>query len=117
MIPQNIKNLAFAEALNSEHRFRLGAVVFNKKHILGSGYNDHIRTHPKSPHPYKTIHAEFAAVIDSLSNNWPSRVSGSSLYVVRLKADNSLGMAKPCKYCQFMLSQVGIRKIYWSVDE
>lgn len=114
MIPRNVKNLAYAEALSSTHKFRLGAVVYHKQAILGSGCNNHLKTHPKSPHPYKTIHAEFAAIIDALGNNWPDSVSNSSLYVVRVKADGSLGYAKPCKYCQFMLAQVGIKKSYWS---
>ena len=113
-IPKSIWKLAEYEATLSPHRFRVGAVVFRNKYALGSGHNNHLKTHPKSPHPFKTIHAEFAAVTNALGNFFEGAVSNGRILVVRLKADGTYGLAKPCKYCMFMLNQVGIKDINWS---
>src|SRR3990167_3376391 len=94
----------------------VGAVFYDGKYILGRGYNDHRKTHPKSPHPFNTIHAEFGAFLDFGWNNSPGSVSKHvKLYVHRLKLDGSDGLAKPCQWCWGMISQLGIKDVRWSV--
>lgn len=110
-----IIRIAKNKAELSQHRFRIGAVVHHGNTIVASGYNKANKTHPRSPHPFKSIHAEFDAVIHALYETRHSNLRGFSIYVHRLKRDGSDGLAKPCVYCQFMLSQVGIEKINYSV--
>ncbi len=115
MKPNNgIKELAIDEARKSPHRFRVGAVVYRRDYRIGWGHNEHLKTHTKSPHPFHSIHAEFAAIMDAISHDGKESIRGASIYVHRLKLDYSSGLAKPCYWCQGMLSQAGIKDIYWS---
>lgn len=113
---RGIIELAIDEARKSPHRFRVGAVIYLRDYRLGWGHNEHLKTHTKSPHPFKSIHAEFAAVLRSASRCGDSSLGerGVSIYVHRLKLDDTSGIAKPCEWCQKMLDQAGIQNIYWS---
>lgn len=113
---RGIIELAIDEARKSPHRFRVGAVVYNRSYRMGWGHNEHLKTHTKSPHPFKSIHAEFAALLHTVSCGGTDylRDRGVSIYVHRLKLDSSSGIARPCEFCQKMLDQAGIRNVYWS---
>lgn len=116
-----IVGLAIREAETSTDRFRVGAVVYRGSRILGLGFNSMDKTHPKSPHPYHSIHAEFDALLDAVNSqaytsfNWSETLHGADIYVHRLKADGTPGLAKPCVYCYQMLRMAGIRKIGYSI--
>lgn len=111
-----IISMAIEEALLSPHRFRIGAVIYKKSHPLGSGHNERLKTHTRSPHPFKSIHAEFAAVMNSVERNGRWELSNyCSIYVHRLKLDGSSGLSKPCQWCDKMLAQLGIKDVHWSV--
>lgn len=112
--------LAIREAKTSRSKFRVGAVVFRGSRILGLGFNSMATTHPKSPHPYKSVHAEFDAVLSAVHNfnsgfGWNDILHGTDIYIHRLKADDTPGLAKPCVYCYRMLGMAGIRKIGYSL--
>ncbi len=110
---ETVKKLAAYEASLSDHRFRVGAVIYKKKAILGRGYNNGNKTHPRSPHPFKSIHAEFSAFLHSF--RFRNDVVGASIYVHRLLANGLPGLSTPCPWCAELLRQVGIKDIYWSV--
>ena len=114
---RKLVNEAKGYAKYSNHeRVRVGAVIYRKDRPLGRGFNYGAKTHPKSPHPYRSTHAEFSALLDYVGTNGVQQVSkGLSIYVHRLKLDGSDGLAKPCQWCQKMLDSVGISEIYWSV--
>lgn len=111
-IPGRVIKLAKLSADRSQHRFRLGAVIFNGREVMGKGWNNACKTHPRSPTPYNTIHAEFAAIADALYD-----VKGCDIYVHRLLADGRPGLARPCTKCMKMLVDAGIRNIYFSIEE
>lgn len=116
MVPSRVIERASRCAALSVHRFRVGAVVY-KRGSWSAGFNKANKTHPRSPHPYKSIHAEFAAVLGAVAMEgvqfgWD--LTGYSIYVHRLKRDGSAGLAKPCEWCQKMLAQVGIKEISYS---
>lgn len=115
-IPEWVVRRAIQSAEWSHHHFRVGAVVWKSKNEWARGCNDATRTHTQSPHPFKTIHAEFAAMLSALEAPYayPGFLRGYKIYVHRLLADGTPGLAKPCIHCQFMLAQVGIKDIYWS---
>ena len=93
-------------------------MVYDGNYIMGRGYNDAIKTHPKSPHPFHSIHAEFAAILNAVGTNGLESVSNAraSIYVHRIKADGSVGIAKPCIWCYKMLDQLPIKDVYWSTE-
>jgi deoxycytidylate deaminase len=88
---------AVQEALKSTViRGKLGAVVFDKKAILGSGRN-HFCARTRYPmaiqhrrYPF-SVHAEMAALLDA-----GPAARGADLLVVRMRHDGTFGMALPC---------------------
>lgn len=111
MATNRVVKLAVDAALASTDRFRVGAVLYRGSKILGIGSNDMRRTHPKSRHPFKAVHAETAALIDSGSD-----VSGARIYVHRIKKSGEPGLAAPCRHCSETLAFFGIRRIEYSND-
>lgn len=96
---------------SSHHTHKMGCVVVNKNEIVGIGFNQ-IKTHPKSPHPFKTLHAEISAILGVSYRD----LKGCTVYVYRETKDGKPAMAKPCQVCEQALKNVGIKKVYFSVD-
>lgn len=105
--------LAEKLAQKSDHEVhKHGAVLVRKNSVIGIGFNQH-KTHSKSTHPFKTIHAEFSAILNSQQESF----EGCELYVVRKRRkDGTLANSKPCISCARMLSSLGIKKVYYSTD-
>jgi tRNA(Arg) A34 adenosine deaminase TadA len=107
--------LAIQQAESSVLQYRMGAVLVKGKTVIGAGCNRN--DHPKlrrwrSRHlfPHTGLHAEMAALWGC---DWKA-LPGTRLYVVRVKRDGSLAMAKPCKVCEELIGWAGIRKVYYS---
>lgn len=107
---KRIIELAIREAEKSAHNFRLGAVIYKGKKIINSGFNQSHKTHPISKHPFSTIHAEVDAIIGTRREE----MHGANIYVHRLLKNGNAGLAKPCRYCESLLGDIGIKRIYWS---
>jgi tRNA(Arg) A34 adenosine deaminase TadA len=95
--------------------FRLAATLFDKKgKIISSGVNSY-KTHPRLA-PFTSfpfIHAEQACIL---------RVGldfceGLNLMVVRVKGDDSLGLAKPCVVCRGLIRNVGIKGVWFTNEQ
>lgn len=108
-------DLAIQQAKQSNMDVRVGAVLVRQKHVLGAGYNR--KDHPflykgkvKRLHTNFGLHAEVAACHSIVS------AKEGTVYVVRLRKDYSIGMAKPCLSCQGYLRIVGIKRVIFSDD-
>ena len=104
------------ECETSTYRFKMGAVIFNKKAIISSGHND-IRS-SSIPDKYKvwpnSIHAEQDAL---LGTDW-NKLKGCSILVMKCsKTLKQLSNAKPCPMCMKVLEHVGIKDIYYSNEQ
>jgi len=106
---------AKAVAMNSpgvgqRNSFRLGAVIVEKNSILSVGNNSY-KTHPLMS--YRTewpfLHAEQLAIIRRGLDN----CEGHDLYVVRILKNLDYAISYPCKVCQQLISDVGIRNIFY----
>lgn len=109
--------VALTMARKSEYiPYKIGACVSRGRRVISAGYNQ-IKTHPlmlRFRNEYVTgLHAEMHACVgvdlDSLN--------GADIYVVRLRKDGSLGMARPCKLCREYLADMGVRRAYFSTSE
>ena len=89
----------------------MGCVLFKKKRFVSFGHNDTRRTHPKSATPYHRVHAELDAVLGVDQKD----LLGCIAYVARIRM-SGLGLASPCKFCREVLSKVGIREVYYTLD-
>lgn len=96
---------------SDHHTHKMGCVIVKGNKVLGSGFNA-LRTHPKSPHVYKSVHAEFMAALGAGTN----RLSGATAYVFRQQKNGTWAMAKPCKYCWQFLMRCGIKEVVYSFE-
>jgi len=102
------KELSFSSSHKQHHH---GAVIAKKNRVLGKGFNQH-KTHSLSNHPYYSVHAELAAILDSRGSN----IEGATLYIYRQKRDGSSANSKPCPYCEQLLRQYGIKDCYYTSE-
>ena len=112
-ITSGIIKLCLLESEKSNHRFKIGAVVFKGSRILSSGHNEIRSSNIPSKHKLynNSVHAEQAAL---LGTDW-NKLKGCSILVMRCsKTKGSLSNAKPCSLCQKLLAHIGIRNIYYS---
>jgi deoxycytidylate deaminase len=99
----NIKfiKIAIREAAKSDHRqHHMAAVLIKGGNIISVGHN--------SGH----LHGEHTC----LNRAWRTDVSGSTVLVVRVRRNGTLGMAKPCPLCMQRLVQAGIKKVTYSTN-
>ncbi len=105
-------NLAKKLSEKSDYHHKIGAVIVKKNRIVGIGFNKPAKTHPASNQPFKTIHAELDAILDSERED----LEGSTLYVYRELKDGSLANAKPCVHCQELINRYKIKKVFFTED-
>lgn len=89
---------------------RIGAIV-KQGNSLYFGANKR-RTHPKSPGPWKFIHAEFDALMACA--RW-TKTEGAEMFVGRYDLNGKPAMAKPCHFCRYMMRRAGIAIVYYSM--
>lgn len=97
---------------SDHHSHKIGCVIVKRNKVLGSGFNV-LRTHPKSPHAYKSIHAEFMAAINVGRED---NLEGATAYVFRQQKNGTWATAKPCKYCWQFLMECGIKEVVYSFE-
>lgn len=89
------------------YRYKVGAVVAMGNRIVSVGINQQ-KTHTKSPSRFKTIHAETHALLRA-----GHRACGGTIYVVRILANGSFGISRPCPDCEALLRSAGIRRMVY----
>lgn len=90
---------AIKEASKARHRqHKFGAVLLKGGKPIQSSHN------------FSHIHAEHAV----LNRAWRQDVEGSTILVIRMRKNGTLGLAKPCKLCMERLAQAGVRKVIYS---
>lgn len=88
--------------LNHRQNFRLGAAGVRKDGVLVASFNG-APCEPEWAH-----HAE--------SRLCRKLTPDSVVAVVRILADGSWCMARPCKGCQICLKRIGVKKVYYSIS-
>jgi deoxycytidylate deaminase len=94
-----------AESLSDHPNYNLGCVIARKSRILGIGFNQ-MKTHPRSKS--FTIHAELKAILNSRCD-----LRGATAYVSR-HTTHSPASARPCRNCEELLAEVGIKKVIFT---
>lgn len=96
---------------SDHHKYKMGCVIARGRKVLGSGFNM-TKTHPKSPHCHRQVHAEFMA---ALSANL-MEIEGATAYIFRQQKDGTWAIARPCKYCMSFLKKCGIKEVIYSFE-
>lgn len=105
---------------------RLGAVLIYKGKVMSVGWNS-TKTSPlqrqlnryrgydvDASEAHNTLHAEVACLTKArdLDIDW----GRASIFVYRIKKDESAGLARPCKGCQALIKSMGIKNVYYSTE-
>lgn len=100
-------------ALNSRHKFMLGAALVIGKTVY-LGWNKAHKTDPSLDCEFPTVHAELDAIKKAgVYRNF----SGAKLYIYRAMRNKHVGLAKPCEACQKLIGRYGINEIYYTIDD
>ena len=93
----------------SKEKFKLGAIICDKKgRVVATGYNRH-KTHPLyGSGNFKMVHAEGAALM--AADRLEIDVAGMTMYIFRHRGH----LSKPCKDCQELLKKYKIKKVFYS---
>lgn len=126
---KNLINKLIVKALSIKSK-RIGAVhvsfILDRNRIVSIGTNNKKKTHPKSYSLHKTIHSELDAILnieiqDECKKyhlqNVSQIVSNLIMFNVRFTRGGNIGNSKPCKYCQRMLSDLGFKEVWYTVEE
>lgn len=114
--------LAATLAQNYEYdsylEYKLCAILVRGGKILSIGYNNRgsapIQKRFAVTKYGESTHAEVDAI---LNGRKLTRLEGSKVYVVRVRSDNTVGMAKPCEMCQRILKNYGVKRAVYTVRE
>lgn len=101
--------LAKQMSLKSTGIHRLGCVIAKKNKVISRGFNTCYKTHPATPHPSQTLHAEIRAVLQA-----PTNLKGAVAYVYREHKNGDAANARPCETCQQVLRNLGIKTVYYT---
>lgn len=109
--------LALKVARRSTSKFRLGAVLANRRDVLSIGWNQMDRTHPAQLSTYDSrrqgwvpgLHAEVHACL-----GFEQAPRGSSLWVARITRDGQPALAAPCDLCLSYLSHLKVERVWFT---
>ena len=95
---------------SNHHTYKIGAVLTKRKKIIAIGSNN-MKTHPLSNHPFKSLHAEMAAIICGFQFG-----GGDTVYLYRETKDGIPALARPCEYCMEFLKEYGITTVCYTTN-
>ena len=96
--------------LSNHGHHKLGSVIVRGSKIISVGTNN-IKTHPRSPHPYFSLHAEVAAILLAKQDLY-----GCELYMYREIKSGVPSMSRPCVYCLPFVREAGISEVHYSIN-
>lgn len=95
----------------SDHKnFHIGSVIVRGSKVISVGTNK-IKTHPRSPHPFGSLHSEMAAILLAKQD-----LKGCELYVFREIRNGTFALSRPCQYCWELISEAGIKEIHYTTN-
>jgi len=105
--------IAKKSALDSNMKFRFGAVLFDS-HNFVVGFNRKFHVRHLNRHKPFSIHAEEMSILKA-SRIIDFNFNNSTLVIVRINNKGKLMPCTPCSYCQAMIKKFNIGTIYFSV--
>lgn len=116
-VPRAVQSTAYQAALATQgiKRYKLGAVLYDRKGRIINAKGNQRKTHPKllrySDHPF--LHAESHCILAHGLDN----CEGLDLFVCRIGRSGSFRLAKPCDSCSRLIQDVGLRSVWYTTDE
>lgn len=94
-------------ATTSMYRFRIAAMIVKSGRVLGADVNMYKIT-PSTPPNRLSTHAEIRVLKNTKNTD------GATLFVARLKSDDTTSIAKPCAWCLHSILDAGINKVIFT---
>jgi cytidine deaminase len=110
-------NIAKKNITRCQYKYKLVAIVFDKKKILSIGINCHTKSYPFLTKYFRhsTLHAEIAALIPIMHREDNESLS---MFVYREDKAGVIRNAKSCPMCTQTMYETGwFKNIYWTCDE
>lgn len=92
-----------------------GAILVNKRNIIGKGCN----IYSKKSNTNYSMHAEIMTINNAIKTKTKEILANSEMYVVRISTcekKNILKYSKPCFNCQKYINKFKINKVYYSTN-
>ena len=89
--------------------------LVKRRNIVGFGYNKTWTTHPiamQYGYRFDSLHSELDCILSF--NGAIRELYKYTLVNIRFMADGTLGMSKPCRICQRLLKNYGIRDVFYT---
>lgn len=90
---------------------QLGCCIVDKNKVISKAPNE-LKTHSKSIHPYKMLHAEISALLGLTYE----QTKGCDAYIYRETKNGDVAMSKSCDSCHLALKKMGIRNVFYTTD-
>ena len=109
--------------LSDYPKHKIGCVVVKGHRIISSSCNSATKCHPLQAkldsEKYGVecpgrVHAEIAALLPLMRDKVD--LNGASIYIFRQHKNGTLAMARPCSSCQKVIRQLGIKKVFYSIE-
>lgn len=120
---QKLFNLLHSIALSGEKvgNVRIASAITYRNEIISIGQNKY-KSHPFQNRFSKNensiyFHAETCAIHNALKKISKDILSKSSLYILRVKSDLSIGSSEPCKGCKKCISIFNIKNVYYTEND
>lgn len=109
MKPKFFQLAKVVSARSDHHSHLIGCVITKKNRVVSVGHNQ-MKTHPRTTHLFKFLHAEAHAILGTPLSD----LKGATAYIYREHKDGKLALSRPCCSCLGMLRVVGIKKICYT---
>ena len=103
-------------AMSSEYKFRHGAILVRGPSIIKISANKSRAVNIFNDY-HKNNRASLHAEIGCILNLRKEVTRGCDIYVCRILANNLFACSDPCEMCQTICAEMGIRKIFYTVEE
>jgi tRNA(Arg) A34 adenosine deaminase TadA len=117
---QKIFKLLQTIALSGEKvgNVRIASAITYRGDIVAFGQNRY-KSHPFQSRYSKNensiyLHAETCAIHNALKKLSLDQIAKSSLYILRIKSDHSIGSSNPCMGCKKCIMAFGIKNVYYT---
>lgn len=112
--------------LSDYYPHKMGCVIVKNHHIISSGYNSGTKCDPiQAKLDMKKygcnclgfVHAELNALLPFIkTNNSDYNLYGAIAFIYREHKNGTFANARPCSSCEMMLKTMGIKKIYYTIE-
>ena len=110
-----LKHFDLAKKLSyksDHHTFAIGCVLARGNKVVGVGFNK-LKTHPRSNHSYKMLHAEISALLGVSRDD----LRGCDAYLYRETKNGMKALSRPCATCEAALREAGIERVFYTVND